>query len=52
MITRESNIFSMMKGVAIIAVVIGHCSIPCVEGFVNQFHLANYTAGRIYGCAL
>lgn len=29
-----------MKGVAIISVVIGHCSIPWIEGFVNQYHLA------------
>ena len=40
MITRESNIYSIMKGIAIIAVVMGHCSISCIEGFVNQFHLA------------
>ncbi len=31
-----------MKGIAIIAVVIGHCSINYVEGFVNQFHLATF----------
>lgn len=29
-----------MKGVAIISVVIGHCSISWIEGFVNQYHLA------------
>ncbi len=39
---NRNDIFSMMKGIAIIAVVIGHCSIPCVEGFVNQFHLATF----------
>lgn len=39
---NRNDIFSMMKGVAIIAVVIGHCSIPCVERFVNQFHLATF----------
>lgn len=33
--------FSIMKGLAIISVVIGHCpSNPFIEDFVNQYHLA------------
>lgn len=33
--------FAIMKGIAIISVVIGHCpSNPFVEDFVNQYHLA------------
>lgn len=33
--------FSIMKGIAIISVVIGHCTIhPFLETFVNQYHLA------------
>lgn len=28
-----------MKGIAIISVVLGHCSIPFIEGWVNQYHL-------------
>lgn len=42
MTKHQNNIFSIMKGIAIIAVVIGHCSINYVEGFVNQFHLATF----------
>lgn len=35
------NTFSIMKGIAIISVVIGHCApFPFVESFVNQYHLA------------
>lgn len=34
-------VFSIMKGIAIIAVVWGHCTcFPFVEEFVNQWHLA------------
>lgn len=40
MINQHDQTFSIMKGVAIISVVIGHCSIPLIEGFVNQYHLA------------
>ena len=36
------NIFSIMKGIAIVSVVIGHCSPAVVEGFVNQYHLATF----------
>lgn len=33
--------FAIMKGIAIISVVIGHCSFnPFIEDFVNQYHLA------------
>ena len=39
--TRQyERTFNIMKGLAIISVVIGHCSVPMVEGFVNQYHLA------------
>lgn len=31
-----------MKGVAIISVVAGHCSVPVIEGYVNQYHLATF----------
>ena len=31
-----------MKGIAILSVVIGHCSPPIIEGFVNQYHLATF----------
>ena len=39
---RNHNIlFSVVKGFAIISVVIGHCTIqPDVESFVGQYHLA------------
>lgn len=40
MTNKYDSTFSIMKGVAIISVVIGHCSIPWIEGFVNQYHLA------------
>lgn len=39
---QHDNIFSLMKGFAIISVVIGHCSVASVEGFVNQYHLATF----------
>lgn len=33
--------FSIMKGLAIISVVLGHCAIhPFINDFVNQYHLA------------
>lgn len=33
--------FAIMKGIAIVSVVIGHCiSVDYVEDFVNQYHLA------------
>ena len=37
-----NNKFSIMKGIAILSVVIGHCSPPIIEGFVNQYHLATF----------
>lgn len=38
---RMNSVFSIMKGIAIISVVIGHCApLPFVESFVNQYHLA------------
>lgn len=38
---KKNNIFSIMKGIAIISVVIGHCCrYEGVEPFVNQYHLA------------
>ena len=38
--TKHDQTFNIMKGLAIISVVIGHCSIPEIERFVNQYHLA------------
>lgn len=33
--------FSIMKGIAIASVVVGHCTqVPFIESFVNQYHLA------------
>ena len=35
------NTFSIMKGIAIISVVLGHCAPNhFIESFVNQYHLA------------
>lgn len=39
---HHDSIFDIMKGVAIISVVAGHCSVPIIEGFVNQYHLATF----------
>lgn len=39
---QHDNIFSLMKGFTIISVVVGHCSVASVEGFVNQYHLATF----------
>ena len=39
---QHDNMFSLMKGIAIISVVVGHCSVASVEGFVNQYHLATF----------
>ena len=37
----NNSVFSIMKGVAIVSVVAGHCTpIPAIEVFVNQYHLA------------
>lgn len=36
-----NNLFSIMKGIAIISVVIGHCCRSSdIENYVNQYHLA------------
>lgn len=40
--TKHDDIFSLMKGIAIISVVVGHCSVTLVEDFVNQYHLATF----------
>ena len=38
---RFNPTFSVMKGIAIISVVLGHCpALPFVGKFVNQYHLA------------
>lgn len=38
-----NSIISIMKGIAIIGVVVGHCGISqWTEGFVNQWHLATF----------
>lgn len=39
---QRDNVFDIMKGLAIISVVAGHCGVPIVEGFVNQYHLATF----------
>lgn len=39
---QHDNLFDIMKGVAIISVVAGHCSVPVIEGYVNQYHLATF----------
>ena len=39
---QHDNIFNLMKGLAIISVVVGHCSVASIEGFVNQYHLATF----------
>lgn len=39
---QYDNTFILMKGLAIISVVVGHCSVASVEGFVNQYHLATF----------
>lgn len=37
----NNQAFSIMKGIAIISVVLGHCTTnPTIETFVNQYHLA------------
>ncbi len=39
--TKFNPTFSIMKGIAIISVVLGHCPVfPFVGNFVNQYHLA------------
>lgn len=50
---QHDNIFSLMKGLAIISVVVGHCSMASVEGFVNQYHLATFyfVAGYLFNPA-
>lgn len=39
---QKNKVFSLMKGIAIISVVIGHCadSRHYLDCFVNQYHLA------------
>ncbi len=39
---QRDNVFDIMKGLAIISVVAGHCGVPVVEGVVNQYHLATF----------
>lgn len=39
---KRDNVFNIMKGLAIISVVAGHCGVSVVEGFVNQYHLATF----------
>lgn len=39
---QRDNVFDIMKGLAIISVVAGHCGVSVVEGFVNQYHLATF----------
>lgn len=39
---QHDNVFDIMKGVAIISVVTGHCSVSVIEGYVNQYHLATF----------
>ena len=41
-VQQHDNVFDIMKGLAIISVVAGHCSVPIIEGFVNQYHLATF----------
>lgn len=41
-VQQHDNVFDIMKGLAIISVVAGHCSVPVIEGFVNQYHLATF----------
>lgn len=37
----NNQAFSIMKGIAIISVVLGHCTTNSrIEAFVNQYHLA------------
>lgn len=39
---QHDSVFDIMKGVAIISVVADHCSLPVIEGYVNQYHLATF----------
>lgn len=39
----RNHSFSIMKGIAIISVVLGHCTlVPFAESFVNQYHLGAF----------